>query len=127
MAEYVTGLREVVRNLEKIGDAVTVRNELKEVFVEIGRMVAIDAASLAPKRSGRLAASIKPTNTKNKAAIRVGSARVPYAGPINYGWPRRNIKASRFLQRAIDADTDNAIRMMDEGLSRIISKYMPGE
>lgn len=119
----MTGLREVVRNLEKIGADV---QDMKDVFLKIGEMVQADAARLAPKRSGRLSASIKPTKTKNKAAIRAGSARVPYAGPINYGWRRRGITASNFMQRAINADVDEALKMMDEGLTRIINEHMGG-
>jgi hypothetical protein len=120
MAEYITGLREVVRNLEKIGVDV---QDLKEVFTRIGEMVQVDAAALAPRDSGRLAASIKPTKTKNKAAIRAGSARVPYAGAINYGWRKRGIRPANFMQRAIDADTPKAIEMMDEGIGEIIRRY----
>lgn len=118
---YVTGLREVVRNMEKIGaDA----QDMKDVFTAIGTMVMVDAARLAPSKTGRLAASIKPTKTKNKAAVRAGSARVPYAGVINYGWPARNIRARKFLQIAIDSNETKAIEMMDEGLGRIIAKHM---
>jgi HK97 gp10 family phage protein len=120
MTEYVTGLREVVRNLEKIGVDV---QDLKEVFTNIGEMVRADAAALAPRDSGRLAASIKPSKTKNKAAVRAGSARVPYAGAINYGWAKRHIRAHNFMQRAIDADTPRAIEMMDEGIGEIIRRY----
>lgn len=118
---YVTGLRELVRNLEKIGaDA----SDMKEVFTAIGTMVMADAARLAPRKTGRLAASIKPTKTKNKAAIRAGSARVPYAGAINYGWPARGIKPRKFMQIAIDSNEAKAIEMMDDGLGRIIQKHM---
>jgi hypothetical protein len=120
MTEYITGLREVVRNLEKIGVDVA---DLKEVFTNIGEMVRADAAVLAPSKSGRLAASIKPTKTKNKAAIRAGSARVPYAGAINYGWPKRGIRPANFMKRAIDADTPRALEMMDEGIGEIIRRY----
>lgn len=120
---YITGLREVVRNLEKIiGDA----SDMKQVFTEIGQMVATDASHLAPRRTGKLAGVIKPTKTKNKAAVRAGSARVPYAGPINYGWPRRGIRASLFLQRAIEADTNKAIEMMEHGLGVIIARVLGG-
>ena len=121
MTEYVTGLRELVRNLEKIGaDAA----DMKQVFVAIGELVQADAAALAPRRSGRLSASIKPTKTKNKAAVRAGSARVPYAGAINYGWPKRGIGAKNFLQRAINANSEKAVHMMDEGLGKIIEQHM---
>jgi len=118
--QYVDGLREAVRDLQKIGAEV---DDLKEVFTSIGAMVATDAVALAPKRSGALASSLKPTKTKNKAAVRGGGARVPYAGAINYGWPSRNMEAQLFLQKAIDQNADKATEMMDEGISKIITKY----
>jgi hypothetical protein len=118
---YVSGLREVVRNLEKVGIEAA---DMKEVFTAIGQMVANQASLLAPRKSGRLAASIKPTKTKNKAAVRGGSARVPYAGAINYGWRKRGIAPSRFLQRAIDANESKAVQMMEDGLDQIITKHI---
>lgn len=121
MTQYVEGLREVVRALEKVGiDAA----DMKQVFTQIGSMVQNDASALAPRKTGRLSASIKPTKTKNKAAVRAGSARVPYAGAINYGWPKRGIKPRLFLQRAIDSNTTRAIEMMEAGLEEIIHRHM---
>jgi hypothetical protein len=58
------------------------------------------AASFAPVRSGALRRSIKASKGKSRATIRAGSKAVPYAGPINYGWYKRGIRASRFMQRA---------------------------
>lgn len=124
MTQYVEGLRQVVRDLEKVGvDAA----DMKEVFVKIGDMVRADAAGLAPKKTGRLSASIKPTKTKNKAAVRAGSARVPYAGAINYGWRKRGIRADLFMQRAINGNVSRAIEMMEQGLDEIIQRHMEGQ
>jgi hypothetical protein len=67
------------------------------------------AASYAPRRTGALRASLRASRGKNRASIKAGSTRVPYAGPINYGWGKdkwtgvnRNIQASLFMQRASD-------------------------
>lgn len=66
----------------------------------IARTGARLAASYAPRRSGRLRRSIRPSTTKGKASIRAGGVRVPYAWVINYGWRKRNIEASHFMDRA---------------------------
>lgn len=121
MTNYVQGLREVVRNLEKAG---VEASDLKGVFEPIGQMIVADARTLAPKRTGALGLALKSTKTKNKAAVRAGSARVQYAGAINYGWPSRNIKASLFLQRAIDSNESKAIQMMDEGLTELFNRLL---
>lgn len=98
----VEGLREKIRALEAAGVSVT---DLKEVFGGIAKDAARLAASKAPRRTGRLAASIKGSRAKNKAVVRAGRAKVPYAGAVNYGWPARNIAGRQFMQKA-----DKAIR-----------------
>lgn len=118
--QYVEGLRETVRSLEKFGVDVA---DLKEVFLAIGNMVAADARRLAPIKTGRLAATIKPSKTKNKAAVRAGSKRASYAGMIQYGWPRRGIKPQPFLTTAIDSNKTKAITMMEEGLDDVITRH----
>lgn len=91
------GLRQEIRRLEALGVAVS---DLKKVFGDIADDAAHLAASLAPVRTGRLRRSIRGSRSKNKAVVRAGRVAVPYAGPINYGWPSRNIAPSHFLQRA---------------------------
>ena len=114
----VTGLNAVVRELQALG--VTV-DDLKGAFSTIADEGASLAAGFAPKRSGRLAASIRGNRAKNKAVVVAGGRAAQYAGPINYGWPRRNIAASGFMQRAdaalqprvlgrLETEIDNAIR-----------------
>ena len=34
--------------------------------------------------------------------VRAGFARVPYAGPIHFGWRKRNIQPQPFLYEALD-------------------------
>jgi HK97 gp10 family phage protein len=118
--QYVTGLRETIRSLEKFGVDVA---DLKEVFTAIGLMVASDARRLAPIKTGVLASTIKPSKTKNKAAVRAGSKKASYAGMIQYGWPKRGIKAQPFLTTAIDSNKNKAISMMEEGLDDVITRH----
>lgn len=112
-------MRETIRSLEKFGVEV---NDLKAAFKRIGSMVASDAQSLAPHLSGTLAGSIRPSNTKNKAVIRAGGARIPYAGVQNYGWPRHNIEGTHFMQTAVERNQGKAVNMMDEELSSLIRR-----
>lgn len=56
-----------------------------------------------PRSGGRLKASIRPGATTKAGVVKAGSSRVPYAGPIHWGWPRRNIKAQPFLTTAAKA------------------------
>jgi hypothetical protein len=58
------------------------------------------AANLAPHRSGRLVGNIRAGATQKAAFVRAGGARVPYAGPVHWGWPKRNITANPFMTKA---------------------------
>src|ERR1700741_5068955 len=95
---YVEGLREMVRDLQTLGGGEL--EDMKDAFGQTAAQAANLAASFAPRRTGRLQASIRGDRAKNKATVRAGGARVPYAGAVNYGWPRRGIRAARFMQRA---------------------------
>lgn len=115
----VDGLRELVRDLERVGVEVA---DLKDAFGQIATRAANLAASFAPRRSGKLAASIRGNRAKNYAAVSAGSARVPYAGPINYGWPKRHIKASGFMQRADDAMRPTVVADLDAAIGRLLAQ-----
>lgn len=115
----VKGLKETIRTLEKFGVAV---GDMKAAFKRIGQNVADDAKTRTNARSGRLANSIKPSNTKNKSIIRAGSARVPYAGVINYGG-YNGIAPKNYLNKAVAAKQDETVAALDEELGHLISKY----
>lgn len=115
----VTGLAEVVRELRSVGADL---DDLKDVFAGIAEKGARLASTFAPKRSGRLAASVRGNRAKNKAVVTAGRGSVPYAGPINYGWPRRNIRASGFMQQADEQLRDEAVRDLTRGIEDVIRK-----
>lgn len=114
----VEGLRETVRSLERMGVEVS---DLKAAFKKIGTVVANDAKNLTPVLTGRLAASIRPSNTKNKAVIRAGGARIPYAGVQEYGH-YNNIEPHNFMRGAVAANQKSAVKALDDELNRLIRK-----
>jgi hypothetical protein len=75
-------------------------DDLKDATQKAGTIVLAAATGRAPRRTGKLAGSGRASRTARRAIVRFGSARVPYAGPIHWGWPRRHIAAQPF---AIDA------------------------
>lgn len=74
--------------------------DMKATHAKVAGIVATRATQLAPKRTGRLAATIRPAGTQTQAIIRAGYARVPYAQPIHWGWPRRNIRGNPWMSTA---------------------------
>lgn len=96
----VEGAAQLRRTLRAAGDDL---QDLSEAHKQVGTFVTNAAAPRAPRRSGALAASGRPGGGKTGALIRYGGARVPYARPIHWGWPARNIKAQPWAYKtAID-------------------------
>lgn len=94
----------------KVEGAARLRSTLRKAGVdmremrETNRLVAgvIVGASTArvPKRTGRLAATVRAGATQAAAIARAGNNRksgVPYGPPIHWGWHTRHIKPNPFL------------------------------
>lgn len=116
----ITGLREAVRDLQKLGVSI---EDLKEAFGSISNQVVQEAGRIVPTVSGKLAGSIRPAKTKNKAVVRAGSAGIPYAGVINYGWQSRGIAPSGFLTTPANSRAEEYARQIDANLQQLIRKY----
>lgn len=97
----VVGLNRLVRDLKALEPELVTR--LKSVNADLAADVASSARSLVPRRSGRLESSIRSSGTNRSGIVRTGSRSVPYAGPIHFGWHRRNITPHPFLYDAMDA------------------------
>lgn len=116
----VEGLSRAVRELQSLGAEV---EDLKAGFAKVADEGAERAARHAPKRSGRLAGTVRGNRAKSKAVVRAGTkARAPHAGPINYGWPRRGIRASGFMQKADQEMRPRAIQILEDEINRQIRK-----
>jgi len=113
----VTGLNKVVRDLQTLGLEL---NDIKDAFAKIAAEGARVASSFAPRRTGALQASVRGNRAKNKAVVAAGRARVKYAGPINYGWPKRNIKPALFMQRADTVMRPKALNELEKSIERKI-------
>lgn len=115
----VEGLNKLTRDLQALGLDV---DDLKGAFSSIAAEGAALAARYAPRRTGALAASIRGNKAKNKAVIAAGRARVPYAGPINYGWPKRHIAPSKFMQKADLEMQPKALALLEREINQAIQK-----
>jgi hypothetical protein len=115
----VEGLNALVRDLQRMGLEV---DDLKEAFSTIAAEGAQVASGFAPKVTGRLAGDVRGNRAKSKAVIAAGRVSVPYAGPINYGWPKRNIAANGFMQKADAVMQPRAIQMLETEINRQIAK-----
>lgn len=113
----VEGLNAVVRALQELG---LETEDLKGAFSTLAAEGARVASGFAPRRSGRLAGDVRGNRAKSKAVVTAGRASVPYAGPINYGWPARGIAAAGFMQKADEQMQPRAVQLLEDEINRQI-------
>lgn len=108
----ITGLKEVVRSLEKYGAAT---EELRKPFDNIGKRVVTKAQGIVPVRSGALRDTIRASRSKNKSVVRAGTARVDYARNID--------NATEFLTGPANSDLNQNVREVEKELEQLRRKY----
>ena len=98
-ALMVVGQKRFVQTMRKAGADM---DDLKEVNRAAAQIALPAVRNLAPRgKTGRLAGSLRVGATKRAGVIRAGRKAVPYAGPVNYGWPARHIKPRLFVNNGV--------------------------
>ena len=110
----VEGLAQLTRQLQDVGLDI---DDLKRAFASVANEGARVAAGFAPRRSGNLRASIRGNRAKSKAVVAAGRAAVPYAGAINYGWPKRGIGPRLFMQKTDEVMRPRAIKRLEDEIN----------
>ncbi len=115
----VEGAKQVRAGLKRAGLDV---DDLKAAHKAVADMIVERSDSRAPRRSGALAADVRAAGTAREAIVRVGRARVPYAGPIHWGWPKRNIAPNPWLWTTARNLEDRELSMYLDALQKIIDR-----
>lgn len=97
-------------------------SDLKDAHKEAATIAANASADLSPVRSGKLQRTIRASGTKTAGVIRAGTKRVPYAGPIHWGWYKRNIKGSFFLSDGATSSEGRWIRVYEDHLTELVER-----
>jgi phage gpG-like protein len=121
----LANLRRVVRAVDPAG-LKAIQGTLKGA----SEMVARDARTLAPRKTGRLAASIRPGTSGNRAVVR---DRLPYANLIHWGGSTGRghrpgapwsgsvlVTPSLFISRAIDRNENAIAALLAEEFDKLI-------
>ena len=133
--QVVIGLDETVKALRAIG---TPGRVISAAGVESARIVANEAKTLAPVRTGRLRGSIRVARTQKGAAVAAGNASILYANPIHWGWFRdydtdrarrtrrkyidRNIMPNPFLERALGLKKGEVVEAFRRNMNKLIEQ-----
>jgi len=119
--EEIEGLREVQKALNKFSDAT--RKEMKSTHLKAAEIVVGASKRFVPIKTGALAQSIRPAAVMSGGRVKVGSASVPYAGPIHFGWPARRIKPQPFVYDALDTRRGEVSRLYEKRMAVLMFKY----
>lgn len=114
----VEGGRELRAALKGIDGGI---KDLKATHAKIAHAVTPVAQRQAPSVSGALAASVRGTGTASAAIVRAGGSKVPYGGPIHWGWPARNIVAQPFLTDAGKSTEPVWVRVYESDIQRLVN------
>ena len=116
----VRGARELRRALKSLPKAY--RKELATIHKKAVKPVVETARTIAPRRSGALAGSIRALGSQTSGRVAVGKKSVPYAGVIHYGWPAHNIGAQPFLIEALERRQNKVLEIWVTNQDRLIDK-----
>lgn len=96
----VVGLRELRRTLRR---AQADMADLKTANARAAATVANAARPRSPRKTGRLASTVRGNRAVGRAVVSAGGARAPYAPVIYWGWPARSIPARPWIAQTARA------------------------
>lgn len=115
----VKGLKSSIKALQAIG---VPDSEIKQAGSNSAEIVAREARTLVPVRTGALRNSIRVGKALAKVSVMAGNnGRVPYANPIHWGWWKRHIKPSPFFSKALGITRDEVYQNYYRELDKLIA------
>jgi hypothetical protein len=96
--------------------------ELKRAHAEVAKLVEVRSGPRTPRDSGALADSLRSSGTQSAAIVRAGGARTPYAGPVHWGWPSRNIHAQPWIDQTAEASMDVSAGIYMHAVESVLAK-----
>ena len=119
----VDGAKRLRRELKRAGVDLT---DLREPNERAAQIVATAAGPATPRRTGRLASTVRAGASKTSGVVRAGGAAVPYAGPIHWGWPGRNIAGQPWLVDAAHDTEDTWVPIYVDVLDQVLDRIAGG-
>ena len=128
----VEGLADLSKALRKLTDK-EIPKGLQRLNKELAVRIASKAATKVPVRSGKLKRSVKGLGQQRGAAIKMGTAKLPYAGWIEFGGTinfatrdttrdRPFVKEGRYLYPTVDAERAHIAREFETEIQKLLNK-----
>lgn len=106
----IVGMKTLRRDITRLtGDAGPLNKALSDAGKQAAQPVAAASLETLPRVSGTLAGTVRVSGTRSGASVRMGKAKVPYAGAVEFGgWPegREYLADGRYLFPAAHALAD---------------------
>lgn len=130
LAIRVRNLNQVRRALRAMGPGTT--RALSAALKRVAQVAAADARGRVPRRSGRLAGSIRASARGTRANV---GSRLPYAGVIEFGRKAvhgasqraqgytRQLTPQPYLMPAVQNTRDDTIRVFEAEMRTIAQQY----
>lgn len=115
----VVGARELRATLRRAGVEL---DELKDAHQRVAAFVAGAARARTPRDTGRLASTVRGNRAQRRATVSAGYGRIPYAGPIHWGWPARNIAAQPWLTETAALTEPVWVQTYRDDVARIVAR-----
>lgn len=116
----IQGVKEVTDSLKRMARDLESNLDLNK---ELSTNLSQKASAMAPRLTGALASSVQGNPSAEKAQILAGSAAVPYAGVIEYGWPAKNKEARPYLNPAVQNNMGYIIEKYNDSIKKAIKQY----
>lgn len=115
----VKGSAQLARTLRKAGADM---KDLRAVNQKAAASILPTAKAETPVRSGHLKRSVRAGATQRAGVLRAGTAAIPYAGPVHWGWPSRRIKAHPFLVEAAKATEPTWVGIYETEIKKLLEQ-----
>ena len=124
----VVGLRALQRDIKRLSlDAGPLNKALSEAGKRAASPVAERVRGNVPHESGALASSVRVTGSRSGAAVRMGRASTPYAGPTDFvGYPgdRPYLAGGRYLFPAAEELASEAAGLYADATQRALDAFV---
>lgn len=123
----IAGFQEFRTELAKLADDRRWSRELARTNSKLARQTIVPRMKRnAPVLDGHLRRSVRATQSPSHVSILIGNeGEVSYAGPINWGWPARNIRAQEFIYKSIVQEKENFKKEYWEAVTRLAKRAFP--
>lgn len=99
-------------------------NELTEAIADTAERIIVPAVrEEAPVITGTLRDSVRASPRLGGLTMKVGTpVKVPYAGPVHFGWKDRNIEPNKFVYRGVNTSVKEFVTDVAEVLAEYEKK-----